>query len=339
MLGLTMNTSMRTSIQYVSIIASCAIMLGAANAQEVRTSGDESSVGKRSQELSINAEVEKLEALKSVPTDSTAARKQFGQVFLLAQKIKKDSPLLADILTKSALAGLISIGDLTTYSKTKHNLADCLAFEGRLSQSCEQCNGNGFKEVACRACDGKGKCPVSSCSNGIRTMELLTTGGEKIKCAHCNGTGRCKQCNGRGKTSVACSYCNGKKGYFNKSLAARAYGVYLDIAINLYRGITTNESDLLPLKVHFEENPHQMLATKGIHAGTQESGSGPTPNKNFIYKGDMNTFKGPRSAHSSRSSTASGRSSDDRIVDHKPVIIRKQVGAKTIDIVIDDGRE
>lgn len=100
--------------------------------------------------------------------------------------------------------------------------------------TCFACNGKGYKDWECRACDGTGKhtFPAKLCHGcegaGVRTysakpcFKCTATGlNGSAACISCNGTGvfkpekrvECKRCHGIGEfraaTTVECNKCNG----------------------------------------------------------------------------------------------------------------------------------
>ncbi len=327
----------------------------------------------------------KLQKWKEVPADVTMARKQFGEIFLLAKSTKRNNPKEAEALLQAALSGLVSIGDMETFAKVRGQLQNPNLFESRITLFCEECASTGRSLVQCSTCKGQGKCQVSICENGVRKVQLLTGGTMNQKFSVCNGTGKCNDCGGSGKKVVICRRCMGRKNY-DKAAAREAYGLYLTLAGDLMLGSDSQEDKI------FADMDSRRTSAKEVHgrkvatvvAKKEQLNEGKerkiSENSGNSY---MTTLSGPKSAHGGTTSSGTSSSGDgkgydiawekaklkweiedlkskgaspeeiaaaeqrfrdkarengQRLLDHKPVIIRQQKGGMIRDIVIDDGR-
>lgn len=86
----------------------------------------------------------------------------------------------------------------------------------------------------CTACKGVGKCSVSTCRDGRRTLQGFNGNSTEGICPACNGTGRCLKCEGSGSVLFPCSSCKGKGAIFSKSAALEQFKTSLEQAIGVY---------------------------------------------------------------------------------------------------------
>ncbi len=94
----------------------------------------------------------RLEELKTLPDDFGAAQANLRDLFKLRAGLKGD---VAEAIAKATAAGLVAIGDLSTYEKVKKYIGNVRVLEATISDECPICNGAG--RTTCKECKGTGR--------------------------------------------------------------------------------------------------------------------------------------------------------------------------------------
>ncbi len=94
----------------------------------------------------------RLEELKTLPNDFGAAQANLRELFKLRAGLKSE---VAETIAKATAAGLVVIGDLSTYEKVKKYIGNVRVLEATISDECSICNGAG--RTTCKECKGTGR--------------------------------------------------------------------------------------------------------------------------------------------------------------------------------------
>jgi hypothetical protein len=94
--------------------------------------------------------------------------------------------------------------------------------EEYLAETCTNCQGTGYVELACAKCGGSGACSLCK-GSGTMVISHVAKPDETVKCAPCKGTGKCRDCGGKGTMQVRCGRCGGKGSSISIDRATKTY--------------------------------------------------------------------------------------------------------------------
>ncbi len=96
--------------------------------------------------------ISRLEGLKILPEEFSSAQNNMRELFKLRAGLKAD---VAETIAKATAAGLVAIGDTSTYEKVKNYIGNVRVLEATLSDECPVCKGAG--KATCSICKGTGR--------------------------------------------------------------------------------------------------------------------------------------------------------------------------------------
>lgn len=106
---------------------------------------------------------------------------------------------------------------------------------GNADGQAKQVTAPGKTASVCSSCKGTGRCSVSSCNEGRRTITGFDGGTKDVLCGSCNGTAKCMNCKGTGTVQLTCPACKGKGTAFSKPAALKLYKDAVEQAIWLLK--------------------------------------------------------------------------------------------------------